>query len=164
PVATVPGDGEEQAATPVRPRRQVPDFSLWGMHAREREKEPYAQMASVRHLALGSAIAGFVVGAVVAWAGGGEPALAVARPGVPVGVMIAVVDWRSRYIPNRLVLPATAYVIVAGLVIWAITQDGSDLVRAAISLVVVRSVFRLAWSVRAAGMGFGDVRLSALLG
>jgi len=118
----------------------------------------------VPHLAVGAAVAGAAVGALMGWALGWHPALAVALPVVPVGVMIAVVDWRSRYIPNRLVLPATAYVVAAGLVIWAVTGDGSDLLRAAVGLVVVRSLFWVAWFIRAAGMGFGDVRLSALLG
>lgn len=158
-------EAEPSTADPPRRRpRRVPDFSLWGMHAQEREKEPFAEMARVPHLAVGAAVAGAVVGAVVGWALGWHPALAVALPVVPVGVMIAVVDWRSRYIPNRLVLPATAYVVAAGLVIWAVTGDGSDLLRAAIGLVVVRSLFWVAWFIRAAGMGFGDVRLSALLG
>jgi leader peptidase (prepilin peptidase)/N-methyltransferase len=159
-----PAETDAVPASPRRPRRPVPDFSLWGMHAREREKEPYVAMAAVPHLALGCAVAGAVVGALVGWALGWTASLAVVLPVVPVGVMIAVVDWRSRLIPNRLVRPATAYVVAAGLVVWALTQDGSDLLRALVGLVVVRSLFWVAWFIRAAGMGFGDVRLSALIG
>jgi leader peptidase (prepilin peptidase) / N-methyltransferase len=146
------------------PRRPVPDFSLWGMHAREREKETYAELAGAAHLGWGCAIAGAVLGALVGWRVGWHPALAVALPVVPVGIAIAVIDWRTRLIPTRLVLPATAYVVLAGLVIWAVTGDRTDLLRAVVGLVVVRSCFWLFWFIRAAGMGFGDVRLSALLG
>jgi leader peptidase (prepilin peptidase)/N-methyltransferase len=142
----------------------VPDFSLWGMHAREREKEPYRDLAAVPHLALGCAIACAVLGLLVGWKIGWHPALAVVLPVVPVGVAVAVIDWRTRLIPSRLVLPATAYVVVAGLVIWGVTGDRADLVRAVVGLVVVRSIFWVLWFIRAAGMGFGDVRLSALIG
>ena len=160
PDATVPPEDPPRR----RPRRPVPDFSLWGMHAREREKEPYADLAAVPHLAWGCAVAGAVLGALVGWRGGWDPALAVVLPVVPVGIAVAVIDWRTRLIPTRLVLPATAYVVLAGLVIWAVTGDRADLLRAVIGLVVVRSCFWVFWFIRAAGMGFGDVRLSALLG
>ena len=150
-------------ADPARARRPVPDFSLWGMHAVEREKEPYREMARVPHLLAGCALVSAVVGGLLGWWVGADPALAVVLPVVPVGVAIAIIDWRARLIPNRLVRPATAYVVVAGLVVWAATGDHDDLLRAAVSLVVVRSFFWVLWFIRAAGMGFGDVRLAALL-
>ncbi|HEY3528364.1 MAG TPA: A24 family peptidase [Nocardioides sp.] len=166
PEQDAPADAATAAVDPPRrkPRRPVPDFSLWGMHAREREKEPYIDLAAVPHLAWGCAIAGAVLGALVGWRIGWHAALAITLPVVPVGVAIAVVDWRTRLIPSRLVLPATAYVVACGLVIWPITGDRTDLVRAVVSLVVVRSLFWIFWFIHTIGMGFGDVRLSALIG
>jgi leader peptidase (prepilin peptidase)/N-methyltransferase len=149
---------------PRRPRRPLPDFSLWGMHAKEREKEPYRDLAAVPGLTLGCALASALVAGLLGWKLGWDPVLAVVVPPVPVWVAIAVVDWRTRYIPSRLVLPATAYVVVAGLLTWPATGDRTDLVRGLVGLVVVRSFFWLMWFIRAAGMGFGDVRLAALLG
>jgi leader peptidase (prepilin peptidase)/N-methyltransferase len=63
-----------------------------------------------------------------------------------------------------IVLPATAYALVAGVAGWPLTGDPGDLVRAAIGLVIARSVYWLLWFLHSAGMGFGDVRLAALLG
>jgi leader peptidase (prepilin peptidase)/N-methyltransferase len=164
--ATTDERADEHADDPAarRPRRPVPDFSLWGMHAVERDKEPYREMGRVRGLLLGCVLACAVVGGLLGWWIGADPALAVVVPVVPVGVAIAVVDWRARLVPNRLVLPATAYVVAAGLAVWAVTGEHDDLLRAAVSLAAVRSLFWVMWFIRAAGMGFGDVRLSALIG
>jgi leader peptidase (prepilin peptidase)/N-methyltransferase len=158
------GDRDEADAPPPKPRREVPDFSLWGMHARERDKEPYRDLAAVRHLALGCALASALVAGLLGWRFGWHPVLAIVIPPVPVCVAIAVVDWRTRYIPSWLVLPATAYVVLAGLVLWAAFGDRTDFVRGLVGLVVVRSVLWVAWFVYSAGMGFGDVRLGALTG
>lgn len=110
--------------------------------------------------AVASAVAGAVVGAVVGW----DWWLIVLVPLVPVCVALAVIDWHTKLLPSRIVLPATAYAVVAGLVGWLLTGDHTDVLRAAIGLVVARSVFWLLWFIHSAGMGFGDVRLAALLG
>ena len=61
-------------------------------------------------------------------------------------------------------LPATAAAIVFGLVAWPLTDSSDALVRGLIGMVAARSIFWVLWFIRSAGMGFGDVRLSALLG
>ena len=103
---------------------------------------------------------GAIVGAVV----GRDWWLVALVPLVPVCVALAVVDWHTRLLPSRIVLPATAYVLVVALVGWGLSGDPDDLVRAAIGLVIARSAYWLLWFVHSAGMGFGDVRLAALLG
>ena len=127
-------------------------------------KEPYADIGGLPGLpwksALASAACAGLVGAVVGW----QWALAIIVPLVPVCVALAVVDWRTRLLPTRLVLPATGVAILLGLVGWAVTGDADDLVRAAIGLVAVRSFFWVLWWLHSAGMGFGDVRLAALIG
>jgi leader peptidase (prepilin peptidase) / N-methyltransferase len=127
-------------------------------------KEPYADIAALPGLAwksgLASAACAAVVGAVVGW----QWPLVILVPLVPVCVALAVIDWRTRLLPTRLVLPATGAAILLGLAGWAVTRDPDDLVRAAIGLVAVRSFFWVLWWLHSAGMGFGDVRLAALLG
>jgi leader peptidase (prepilin peptidase) / N-methyltransferase len=127
-------------------------------------KEPYAEIASLPGLVWKAALVSAVCAAVVGAAVGRQWALVILVPLVPLSVALAVIDWRTRLLPTRLVLPATGVAILLGLVGWAVTGDADDLVRAAIALVVVRSSFWVLWWFHSAGMGFGDVRLSALLG
>lgn len=110
--------------------------------------------------ALASAVAGGGAGAVLGW----HWWLLVLVPVVPVCVALTVIDWHTRLLPSRLVLPATGYLVVAGLAGWAITGDHADLLRAALGLMIARPVYWLLWFLHSAGMGFGDVRLAALLG
>ncbi|HET8962207.1 A24 family peptidase [Nocardioides sp.] len=132
--------------------------------APEERKEPYADIAALPGLAWKSALVSAACAALVGLAVGREWALVVLVPLVPVSVALAVIDWRTRLLPTRLVLPATGAAILLGLLGWAVTRDPDDLVRAAIALVVVRSVFWVLWWFHSAGMGFGDVRLAAMLG
>ena len=127
-------------------------------------KEPYASIAALPGLAWKSAVVSAACAGLVGAAVGLEWVLVILVPLVPLSVALAVVDWRTRLLPTRLVLPATGVAILLGLVGWAVTGDVDDLIRAAIALVVVRSVFWALWWFHSAGMGFGDVRLAALLG
>jgi leader peptidase (prepilin peptidase) / N-methyltransferase len=127
-------------------------------------KEPSAAIAASPGLrarsALASAVAGALVGASTGWAW----SLLFLLPLVPVGVALAVVDLRTKLLPSRIVLPAHVAVLTLAGVAAAITPDGRAYVRALVAMLVVRSCFWVLWWIRSAGMGFGDVRLSALLG
>lgn len=130
----------------------------------EPAKPPYAEVGARPHLlgvaVLSSAVVGGSLGALFGW----DWLLLLAWPLVPVGVLLAHVDWHTRLLPKVVVLPATAYALGFGLVRWPLLGDHAELLRGVIALVTVRTVFWLLWFVRRAGMGFGDVRLSALLG
>ncbi|WP_205473439.1 A24 family peptidase [Nocardioides sp. SYSU D00038] len=157
---------QPQAEPPARrrPRRPAPVVRLWGLRADDGTRETFAEMSRLRGLAVGSAVAGTAVGAVLGLALGLGPELAVLLVLLPVLLALAVVDWRSRLLPKRLVLPATGLVVLAGAAGALVTGERGDLVRALVGLLVVRSFFWLLWWVRSAGMGFGDVRLAALVG
>ncbi|GAA3831426.1 A24 family peptidase [Nocardioides panacisoli] len=107
-----------------------------------------------------SAVAGGLLGGELGW----DWLLGVAWPLVPVGAALGIIDWRTRLLPAIVVLPATLLALLYGLGRWLLTGDHEDLLRGVIAMLVVRTVFWLLWFVRQAGMGFGDVRLSALLG
>jgi leader peptidase (prepilin peptidase)/N-methyltransferase len=105
-----------------------------------------------------------LVAALVVLAVGPEPWLVALVPLVPVCVVLAWIDWHTRLLPSRIVLPATAYALVVALVLWPVTGSADDLVRGLVGLVVLRSLYWLMWRIHSAGMGFGDVRLAALVG
>ena len=110
------------------------------------------------------AVVSAVVGAVIAAAWGWDWLLVLLLPLVPVGVLLSVVDGHTRLLPKVVVLPATAAALCYGLARWAATGSHDELLRGVIGLVATRTFFWLLWFVRRAGMGFGDVRLAALLG
>ena len=92
--------------------------------------------------------------------------MAVGLPASPgaVGVALAVVDWRTLLLPTKVIRPAYALVVVGVLVCWLATRDTDDLVRAGWGFVVSFGLFWLMWRIYSRGMGYGDVRLSGVLG
>ena len=138
------------------PAAEVPDD--------EPPKMLYADIAARPGLgwrsAVGSALAGGLVGAVT----GLDWSLLWLVPLVPVGIALSVVDWHTKLLPRVVVLPATVAAILLVVVVGLATDEREALVRALLAMVVARSFFWVLWFVRSAGMGFGDVRLAALLG
>ena len=131
----------------------------------EEPKELYADIAARPGLlwkcALASAVSAGAIGLVLGWSW----SLLVLLPLVPVGVALAVVDWRTRMLPTRLIAPAYAVTLVAILVAWlADGRDLADLERAALGWLVYGGMFFLLWFIYPRGLGYGDVRLSGVLG
>lgn len=146
-VTARPADDGETAAPPV-----------------EEPKELYADIARLPGLAwkcaLTTAVVAGLVGARVGW----DPALILMAYLVPVGVALAVVDWRTRLLPTKVIAPSYAVAAVLALVAAAVVGDWSILVRAALGWLVAGGTFFLLWFVYPKGMGYGDVRLSGVLG
>lgn len=127
-------------------------------------KIPYAVLAQRPGLAVGTAVLSAAAAGVVGASVGPEWSLAFLVPLVPLCVALGVIDARTRLLPTRLVLPANALAIVVATAVAFGTDDTDALVRALVGMLAVRSVFWVLWWFRSSGMGFGDVRLSALLG
>ena len=151
--AVAPGDVTEGLAPPEAPDDVV-----------EEAKELYVSIAAIRGLgwrcAVASALAAGVVGARIGWSW----ELLFLMYLVPVGVALAVVDWRTRLLPTRVIAPSYAVVTVLVLLAALLTGDGHDLVRAGWGWVVGGGTFLLLWLIYPRGMGYGDVRLSGVLG
>jgi leader peptidase (prepilin peptidase)/N-methyltransferase len=127
-------------------------------------KEPYAELARVPGLRWGlvaaCALAAGAVGGRVGW----HWSLVYLLYLVPVCAALAVIDWRTRYLPKRLVVPS--YAVVGAVVVLAavVTQDLASLERAVIGWLSAYFFYLLLWFLIPRGMAYGDVRLAGLLG
>jgi leader peptidase (prepilin peptidase)/N-methyltransferase len=129
----------------------------------ERPKEAYAAIAALPGLGWRSAVAGAVVGGLVGGRVGWAWDLLVLMYLVPVGIALAVVDWRTRLLPTKVIAPS--YVVVGVLcLVGGALGSWSDVTRAGWGWAIAGGTFLLLWLVYPAGMGYGDVRLSGVLG
>jgi leader peptidase (prepilin peptidase)/N-methyltransferase len=85
-------------------------------------------------------------------------------PLVPVGVALGVIDLRTHLLPTRIIRPAFVGVVLLAAASAVLEQDLAAFGRAALGSAAVFGFFHALWWVHPAGMGYGDVRLSALLG
>jgi leader peptidase (prepilin peptidase)/N-methyltransferase len=130
----------------------------------DEDKEPYADIAALPGLAWKAALVGLLAGAAIGATVGLEWPLLYLVPLVPLGIALALVDWRTRLLPTRLIAPAYLGAVAAVLVIAAATRDTGDLKRAGIGWLTTGGLYLLLWVVYPRGMGYGDVRLSGVLG
>ena len=107
-------------------------------------------------LALGVGLAGAV--AALAVLGSGSEGLVAACFLGALGVL-AVIDYRTHLLPNRIVLPAAA--LVLGLQLALFPGDALEWILAAVGAFAVLLVLALT---RPGGLGMGDAKLGLLLG
>lgn len=142
-----PADPEDRAGLPPPP-----------------PKELYAEIAALPGMtwraALASAVVAAVLGASVGWTG----ALVFLVPLAPIGVALAVIDWRTTLLPTRIVAPSYGLVVAGVLVAGLIDGDHRSVIRAAAGWAILGGFFGLFWLIFPRGMGYGDVRLSGVLG
>ena len=129
------------------------------------DKVPYAELGRSPGLWWKLGVAGALAGAAIGWRLDYDP---IAWPWVylaAVGVVLGYIDSQTRLLPTRLIVPS--YAIVAVLLLVAFAADDfarDDLIRSGLGLVVMGGFYRLMYAIYPAGMGFGDVRLSGVLG
>jgi leader peptidase (prepilin peptidase)/N-methyltransferase len=130
----------------------------------EEPKQLYADVAARPGLGWRTAAAGAVAAGLLGARIGWDPALLFLAYLVPVCVALAVVDWHTRFLPTRLIAPS--YLVVGALVVlaWLLTGDTTALVRSLVGWVASFAFFFAQWFVYPRGLGYGDVRLSGLLG
>jgi len=149
--------------TPIRPRDNVPLFGWLLLRGRARCCDA---RISVRYplVEAGTAIA---FGAVAWWALQ-RMATTWALPAfvylAALTIALALIDLDTLRLPFVLVAPAyPVSAALLGLASWA-THDGASAVRMLVGGAVLWSLYRLLHLVYPAGMGYGDVRLSGVLG
>ncbi|MFH9421401.1 prepilin peptidase [Streptomyces sp. NPDC017529] len=102
--------------------------------------------------------------AVLAAATGARPELAVWLAAVPVAVLLAVVDWRVRRLPDVLTLPlAAGAVLLLGLAAPSARAAGSW-GGALLGGLALGGFYYVLYLINPAGMGLGDVKLAIGLG
>ncbi len=127
-------------------------------------KTPYAAIAAEPRLRTVAVVCCLVAGALVGASVGLAWPLIFLLPLVPVGFALAVVDLRTRLLPTAVVRPTFLAVVVLGCLSAWLAGDGDALVRAWLGAAGVFGFFFALWWIHPPGMGFGDVRLSAVLG
>jgi leader peptidase (prepilin peptidase) / N-methyltransferase len=130
----------------------------------EAPKELYADIARLPGLRWKAGLACAVVAGTVGGVVGATWALTFLMYLTVVGVALAVVDWRTRLLPTKVIAPS--YLVVAVLAAAAawLDSDLDALITAGLGWLVAGGSFFVLWFVYPRGMGYGDVRLSGLLG
>jgi leader peptidase (prepilin peptidase)/N-methyltransferase len=112
---------------------------------------------SVRYPAI-EALTALVFAAVVA-ARGADPELLLWLPFVAILIAIAGIDLEHKIVPNRLVVPAAAWALIAALLVAR--ADLPELLIAGVGAFLALLLTALAYP---AGMGMGDVKLAGVMG
>jgi leader peptidase (prepilin peptidase)/N-methyltransferase len=81
-----------------------------------------------------------------------------------VGVLLAVIDLQHRLLPNRIVLPSIAAAAVLLLIAALPGQEWPTFLRACAGGAVLFAVFLVMALISPRGIGWGDVKLAALIG
>lgn len=83
---------------------------------------------------------------------------------IPVGLAVAVIDLRTLIVPTRIVWPAFFVSVALTVLVAAIEGEWSWLLSALIGVAVFAGPLFVLWFAMPSAMGFGDVRLTVLLG
>ena len=147
------------------PEPELPADEQGGDAAPEPEvKERYDAIAGLRGLRWKCSLATAVVAGLLAARVGWGPELSFLLYLAPVGVALALVDWRTRLLPTKVIAPS--YLIVAVLAAGSawVVGDWDPLIRSGFGWLVAGGTFFVLWFVYPKGMGYGDVRLAGVLG
>ena len=81
-----------------------------------------------------------------------------------IGILLAVIDVRTHRLPNRIVLPTLALLVVAVSVDAVVTADAAPLGRGLLGSLVLGGFYAVLRMISHAGMGGGDVKLALVIG
>ncbi len=127
-------------------------------------KELFVDIAARSGLGWKSALTAAFFGAVIGHGIGWQWALLPWVVAVPVCVALGVIDWRTKLLPNHLMLPLIAVITPLVLAIAVLDGGWDALVRTLACGVGAYLFYFVLWFINSAGLGFGDVRLSWVLG
>jgi leader peptidase (prepilin peptidase) / N-methyltransferase len=127
-------------------------------------KPLYADLAAAEGLRWVAAVASAAAAATLAWRLGWSPQLPVWIYLSVVGVLLAFVDWRTALLPTVVIAPS--YAVVAALLLGAaaVTGQWAIALRGLLGWALAGGCFLALWFIHPRGLGYGDVRLSGILG
>jgi leader peptidase (prepilin peptidase)/N-methyltransferase len=130
-------------------------------------KIPYAELAGegvATKAAYWCGATAAIAGGLLGWTLGTSAGLAAWLALAVVGAVLGYVDARTRFLPSAIIWPTYGLVGLALVIGALLTADWASLLRAAIAGAVAYGVFELLFRLVRRGVGYGDVRLSGLLG
>ncbi|WP_433159145.1 prepilin peptidase [Kribbella sp. CA-247076] len=139
--------------------RRIPEPSL----EEGETKVPYADLAGPRAAAWCGLLAA-VSGGLLGWMLGTTPVLAAWLLLAVVGAILGYIDARTRYLPSAIIWPSYLVIGLALLGAAVVSGEWGSFRRAVLAGAIGFAVFYVLWFVFPRGVGFGDVRLSGLLG
>ena len=83
---------------------------------------------------------------------------------IPAGLAISVIDLRTMIVPTRIIWPSFFVAVALAVAVSALEGEWGWLLTAAIGVLVLAGPLFVIWFIHPKGMGFGDVRLTVLLG
>ncbi|TCO32627.1 leader peptidase (prepilin peptidase)/N-methyltransferase [Kribbella steppae] len=126
-------------------------------------KIPYADLAS-RRAAFWCGLLAAVSGGLVGWFLGTTAVLVAWLLLAVAGAVLGYIDARTRYLPSAIIWPSYLVIGLALLGAAVVSGEWGSFRRAVLAGVIGFAVFYVLWFVFPRGVGFGDVRLSGLLG
>ncbi|MFC6154715.1 prepilin peptidase [Nocardioides yefusunii] len=161
-VRAVPEPDDENATDAATDKSA--DQTVTAAVVEEEPKPLYADLGARPGLWWRTALVGAVSGAVIGATQGWSWTLLVLLPLVPVMVALGHIDWNTRLLPTWLIKPAYVAVIALVLVAGIASGDLGAIGRAALGWLVLGGFYFLLWFINSGGLGYGDVRLSGVLG
>ncbi len=128
------------------------------------KRPPYVDLADRPRLAAKLSATGLVVGAIIGSRIGWQPVLAAWVYLAAVGVVLGYIDAQTRLLPTRLIAPSYGVLVLLLGAAGLVDGDRDALIRSAWGWLVMGGVYFAMWLVYPRGLGYGDVRLSGLLG
>lgn len=81
-----------------------------------------------------------------------------------IGGLLTVIDIRTHRLPNRIVLPTLASLILLVVIDAVVSAQSAPMIRALLGLLVLAGFYTLLRLISRSGMGGGDVKLAAVIG
>lgn len=81
-----------------------------------------------------------------------------------IGIWLLVIDLRTHKLPNRIVLPTLAALLVLAGVDALATRQSGPLIGAVIGMLVLGGIYAVLRATSRGGIGGGDVKLAAVIG